>query len=108
MVALEFYIDIVAAVERDEAVERFSCAGFAFIGERSCERTFVSASEADQALGEFFEVVEGCGAFGFGCLTHFETRDELAKVLITGLRFAEKNDARGLVWIAMRKPVGWD
>ena len=90
VMALEFDIKIVAAVDGDEAVEMLGCGGFALVGESGGERAFFAAGEADEAFGEFFEIFESGGAFSLGGFAHFEARDELAEVLIAGLGFASR------------------
>jgi hypothetical protein len=66
------------------------------VGECCGERAFVAAGEADQSGGEFFQVVEGCSAFGLGGFAHLEAGDELAEILIADLRGAEQQQARRL------------
>ncbi len=75
---------------------------------RKCrrQRAFVAAGEADQPGGKLFQIVERCCAFGLGGLAHLEARDELAQILVAGLRGAEQQQARRLCRELMRQPEG--
>ena len=73
--ALEFDVEIGAAVDVCQAVDDFACAASSLIGEGGCQRAFIAAGESDEAGGEFFEVVEDCCAFGLGGFAHFESSD---------------------------------
>ena len=55
---------------------------------RRGQRAFVAAGEADKSRGKFFEIFKCCGAFGLCGFAHLEARDELAEILIAGLRSA--------------------
>ena len=57
---------------------------------RRCQRPLVAAGQADQSGGKLFQVFERCGAFGLCGFAHLEARDELAEILIAGLRGAEQ------------------
>jgi len=97
VMALEFDIQVASAVDGDEAIEVLGSGGFAFASEGGGEGSFFAAGEADESFREFFEIVAGSGTFCLGGFAHFEAGDELAEVLIAGLRFCEQDNARGLV-----------
>ncbi len=90
LVALQFEIEIAAAVDGSEPVERLARRALAAARERRGQRAFVAAGQADQSGGKFFEIFERCSAFGLGGFAHLEARDELAEILIAGLRGAEQ------------------
>ena len=87
---------------------RAICARLALaaVRERRGQRPLVAAGQADQSRGKFFEIFECGRAFGLGGLAHLEARDELAKILIAGLRCAEQQHARRLLRVLMRQPCG--
>ena len=115
VVALEFDVDIVGAVEADESFEEGAGGGFAACCECGGERAFVAAGEAEEAGGILGEVVVGGCAFGLGGLTHFELGDELAEILIAGAGGAEEGEttsrpgtrASGATPALMGEPGGW-
>ena len=53
VVALEFDVDVVGAVEAGELFEEGAACGFAAGGEGGGERAFIAAGEADEAEGTF-------------------------------------------------------
>jgi len=53
------------------------------------QRAFLAAGQADQPGGKLLQIIQRSRALGLGSFAHFEARDELAEVLIAGLRFAK-------------------
>ena len=66
------------------------CFALAAAGERRSQRALVAAGQADQPGRKLFKIVKRCRAFGLGGFAHLEARDELAEILIAGLRGAEQ------------------
>ena len=82
-VALEFDVNILGAEDGDELIDLFSGFLCAALLQGCCEWAFVTAGEANQAFGVFFEFLCRDGAFTFlGAQLHFG--DEAAEVLVTG------------------------
>ena len=69
---------------------RLCASSLAAVSKRRRKRSFVAAGQADQSCREFFKIVERRCAFGLRGLAHLEARDELAEILIAGLRSAEQ------------------
>ena len=103
---MELEIEIGGAVDETEAIDE--CAGFveAVLGKGCGERAFVAAGEADEPGREFGEIVECGSALSLGCLAHLEARDELAEVLVAGLRGTEEQKARWLGGMLVGQPGG--
>ena len=76
------------------------------MSERSGQRSFVASGKADKSGGEFFQIVERGRALGLGGFAHLEARDELAKILIAGLRGAQQQQARRFSRALVRQPGG--
>ena len=97
LVALKFDVEIAAAVDCGEPLGDLARSCSAAVCQRRGQRAFVAAGEADQSGGELFKIFERSRALGLGVLAHLEARDELAEILIAGLRCAEQQQARRLV-----------
>ena len=103
-VALQFEIEMRGAVDGCEPVDDFARGMRCRSAQGRGERAFVAAGETDQASGKLFEIFERGCAFGLGGFAHLEARDELAEILIAGLRCAEQEQARRLCRMLMRQP----
>jgi hypothetical protein len=104
LVALEFKIEMAAAVDGGKSLCNFARFSRAAVCQRGRKRAFVAAREADQSCGKLFEIVQRGRTLGLGRLAHLETRNELAEILVAGLRCAEQENARRLIWTLMRQP----
>ena len=73
--------------------------------ESSGQRPFVASGQTNQTFGKLLKITKQCGAFRFASLAQLESRRELAKVLISGLRFTEQRDTRRFDAELMRQPL---
>ena len=98
---------LFTSVYPHQLLDRSSSRVFTAFHKRGGKRTFIAARQADKAYGILLQVLRRGSAFAFLSLAHFELCDELAKVLVSGLRLAEQGQARRLRFIQVRQPVGW-
>src|ERR1035438_257314 len=101
---LQFQVEIAAAVDRAQAVDDLSRARYALLCECGSQRPLITACQTDQSCGEFFQIFKCRCALCFCSLTHLEARDELAEVLIGGLRCAGQQETWRLMRELMRQP----
>ena len=65
---------------------------------------FVAGEKLEPIYLREANFVKRCAAFGLGGFAHLEARDELAEILITGLRGTEQHHPRRLFRKLMRQP----
>ena len=63
-----------------------------------------SSEKANQSIGKFFQVLNRRRAFGLRRLAHLEARNQLAQILVAGLRRAQQHHARRLLGKLIRQP----
>src|SRR6185312_2186555 len=103
-VSLQLHVNVMAAEDVDELSHALPACGFSAGMQRGSEWTFFSAGQADEAAVKFSKIVQAGGSFRFARLAHLEPRDELAQVLVAGLRFAQQRQAHRIVRVLMRQP----
>ncbi len=108
LMTLKFDIDMAAAVNGCEAIKALAGVTVSILRERSSKRTLFSASEADQAGREFFEIIKSRGTFRLGGFAHLESRNQLAQILVSGLGRTEQRDARRFFRTLVRLPFRRD
>src|SRR5208282_6659845 len=105
--SLQFEKEIAAAKDRRQPIGKSTCAVVSFVRECRRKRAFAATGQADQPRRKLLYIVKRGCAFRLGRFAHFETRNQLAKILISGLGCAEQCNARWLVGVLVRKPFGW-
>ena len=105
LVPLQFEIHIAAPVNRSQPLGNLPRFVLTAACERRRQRTFVAARQANQSAGKLFQILNRRRAFGLRRLAHLEARNQLAKILIAGLRRAQQHHARRLVGKLVRQPA---
>jgi hypothetical protein len=103
-VALQLNIHIAAAKDFDELFYTLSPCGLAAAMECSGERALFSTRKTEQSVTKLRQVRHTRCPFALMRLTHFEARNELRKVLVTGARRAKQRQPCWLRRMLVRQP----
>src|ERR1035437_71293 len=107
MVALQLDIQIAVAIDGRESIGKLACSWASIARKGGSQRSFVAPGEADQTGGELLQIIQCRRALSLGCFAHLEARDQLAELLVAGLRGTEQQQARRLGRELVRKPGRW-
>src|ERR1700758_3838606 len=82
--ALEFDVDVLAAKNAGQMLDRAAGFGRASFCQRGSERTFLASGEADDASGVLREFVLKYRSFFFSLRAQLHSGYELAEILVSG------------------------